>query len=111
MPRSNTSPTPDEIEAQFYEALRSGDIVRLMSVWADDAEVVCVHPGGGRLVGTAAIRASFEAVFAAGVVAVQPVQVRRLHALGSAVHHLVERITVASPEGGQSAWLQTTNVY
>jgi uncharacterized protein (TIGR02246 family) len=114
MSRPNPSralPTPDDIEAQFYEALRSGDIARLMSVWADDEEVVCVHPGGARLVGPAAIRASFEAVFESGVVPVQPLQVRRLHALGSAVHHLVERISVPGADGRQSAWVLTTNVY
>ena len=115
MSPSNPAPmqqaTPDEIEARFYEALRSGDLAGLMSVWADDAEVVCVHPGGARLVGSAAIRASFEAVFAAGVVPVQPLQVRRLHSLGSAVHHLVERIAVVGPEGWQAAWVLTTNVY
>jgi len=103
--------TPDEIEARFYEALRRGDLAGLMAVWADDAEVVCVHPGGDRLVGSAAIRSSFEAVFAAGVVPVQPLRVHRLHALGSAVHHLVERIAVAGPEGPQAAWVLTTNVY
>ena len=58
--------TPDDIEAQFYQALQRGDIDRLMAVWADDDEVVCVHPGGGRLVGPAAIRESFEAIFASG---------------------------------------------
>jgi uncharacterized protein len=37
-----------------------------MAVWADDDEIVCVHPGGPRVVGAAAIRASFEAIFANG---------------------------------------------
>jgi formyltetrahydrofolate deformylase len=58
--------SPDELEAEFYEALQQGDIERLMAVWADDDEIVCVHPGGGRVIGAAAIRASFEAIFAAG---------------------------------------------
>jgi ketosteroid isomerase-like protein len=51
--------SPDDVEAAFYEALQKGDIDALMALWADDDEVVCVHPGGGgRLVGPAAIRAS-----------------------------------------------------
>ena len=38
--------SPDEVEAQFYEALQRGDIEQLMALWADDDEIVCVHPGG-----------------------------------------------------------------
>ena len=47
--------TADVIEAQFYDALQTGDIEKLMACWADEDDVVCVHPGGPRLVGTAAI--------------------------------------------------------
>jgi ketosteroid isomerase-like protein len=50
----------DDVEAQFYEALASGDIERLMALWSEDDEVACVHPGGPRIVGHAAVRASFE---------------------------------------------------
>jgi uncharacterized protein (TIGR02246 family) len=103
--------SPDDIEAQFYEALQRGDIERLMAVWADDDEVVCVHPGGPRVIGPAAIRASFEAIFANGAIPVAPEQVHRLHTLGSAVHHLAERITVQTSEGARTAWVLATNVY
>jgi uncharacterized protein (TIGR02246 family) len=103
--------SPDDVEAQFYEALQRGDIALLMAVWADDDDVACVHPGGGRLIGPAAIRESFEAIFANGAIPVQPEQVRRLQALGSAVHHLVERIAVSGPQGTQEAWVLATNVY
>ena len=54
----------DDVEAQFYEALQRGDLERLMAVWSDDDEVVCVHPGGPRVVGHGAIRATFDAMFA-----------------------------------------------
>jgi len=47
---------PDDIEAAFYDALRQGDIERLMACWADEEEIVCVHPGGPRLIGSGAIR-------------------------------------------------------
>jgi uncharacterized protein (TIGR02246 family) len=103
--------SPDETEAQFYEAMQAGDIDKLMAVWADDDEVVCVHPGGARMVGLAAIRASFEAIFAQNAVPVQPEQVHRLHSLDCAVHHLAERVQVLTNEGPQSAWALATNVY
>ena len=41
--------TPDETEAQFYEALQRGDLDRVMAVWADDDDIACIHPSGPRL--------------------------------------------------------------
>ena len=82
MPRIKPPPAllgnPEDIEAQFYEALQRGDIDKLMAVWSDDDEIVCVHPGGPRLIGAAAIRASFEGIFSNGVVHAQPHKVRRV---------------------------------
>lgn len=103
--------TPDELEARFYEALRRADLDALMAVWADDDEIVCVHPGGSSEIGPAAIRASFEAIFANGPIPVQPQQVRRLEGLSGAVHHLVESIQVQTAQGPRTAWALVTNVY
>jgi uncharacterized protein (TIGR02246 family) len=110
-PAANLIGSADEVEAEFYEALRRGDIERLMALWADDDEIVCVHPGGTRIVGSAAIRASFEAIFANGGIPARPEQVHRLAALGSALHHLVERIEVGGDQGPQTAWVTATNLY
>jgi len=110
-PAANLIGNADEVEAEFYEALRRGDLERLMALWADDDEIVCVHPGGARIVGSAAIRASFEAIFANGGIPVRREQVRRLAALGSALHHLVERIEVGGEQGPQTAWVTATNLY
>jgi len=114
-PPPPVSGSPDEVEAQFYEALQRGDLEGLMALWADDDEIVCVHPGGGRVIGAAAIRASFEAIFAngRGVPAVAE-QVHRLQQVGSALHHLVERITLPGRgEDGspQQAWVLASNFY
>ncbi len=104
--------SPDDTEAEFYQALRHGDIERLMAVWADDDEIVCVHPGSGRVVGAAAIRASFEAIFAGGGgIPVQIEQVRRQQHLGCELHHLIERIELPAPSAGQQACLVSTNLY
>ncbi len=110
-PAANLIGSADEVEAEFYEALRRGDIDRLMALWADDDEIVCVHPGGTRIVGSSAIRASFEAIFANSGIPVRPEQVHRLAALGSALHHLVERIEVGGDQGPQTAWVTATNLY
>ena len=114
MPRPKPPPspsTPDEIEQQLYEALQHADIEALMAVWSDDDEIVCVHPGGPRVVGAAAIRASFEALFAHGAIEVRPEQVRRLQALNCAVHSVLERVNVPTDQGTRAAWVVATNVY
>jgi ketosteroid isomerase-like protein len=103
--------SPDDIEAQFYEALQQGDIDKLMAVWSDDDEIVCVQPGGPRLVGPAAIRAAFESMFSHGAINAQPEKVRRMQSLASAVHSVLERVQVMTQDGPQSAWVIATNVY
>ena len=104
--------SPDDVEAQFYEALREADLDKLMALWADDDEVFCVHPGGPRVVGQQAIRAAFDAVFAgSGRIHVQPERVRRLRALDSAVNNVVERVQLQSDAGVQTGFVVATNVY
>ena len=103
--------TPDDVEQAFYDALNQGDIDQLMACWAEEDEVVCIHPGGQRLIGQGAIRSAFEALFANGSVQARPERVHRINALASAVHHLVERIAVLTPQGEQTAWVTATNVY
>ena len=103
--------SPDEIEQQFYKALQRGDIERLMAVWSDDEEISCVHPGGPRVVGAGAIRASFESMFANGTIQAHPEKVRRLQTHDCAVHAVLEHIRLTTAEGPQSAWVVATNVY
>lgn len=101
----------DEIEAAFYEALQTGDTDRLMACWADEEDIVCVHPGGPRLLGAQSIRDSFTTMFANGVISAHPEHVRKVESLTSAVHNLVERIVLEMPEGAQEAFVLATNVY
>lgn len=103
--------SPDDTEAAFYDALQHADLDRLMACWADEEDIVCVHPGGPRLVGHAAVRAAFESMFANGSVQAQPEKVRRLDAGGCSVHSVVERVTVMTDDGLQHAWVVATNVY
>ncbi len=103
--------SPDATEAQFYEALQQADIDKLMAIWSDDEDIACVHPGGLRLLGAGAIRASFEAIFANGAIDVHPDKVRRLHTHASAVHHVLERVQAQTDEGRQTAFAIVTNVY
>ncbi len=101
----------EEIESSFYEALQAGDIDRLMACWADEDDVVCVHPGGPRLIGLGAIRSAFDAMFNNGSVRVRPQGVRKIESLASAVHSVRERIELTTREGPMEAVVIATNVY
>ena len=101
----------DEVEVAFYEALHHGDLEQLMACWADEDDIVCVHPGGPRLVGAAAIRAAFEAMFANGAVRAHPERLRKVESLGAALHNVLERVDLVTAEGTQHAWVVATNVY
>ncbi len=101
----------DEVEASFYDALQTGDIDKLMACWADEDEIVCIHPGGPRVVGAVAIRATFEAMFSNGVIRAWPQEARKTQAVGCAVHNVLERVEVLGPEGPAQAWVIATNVY
>ncbi len=101
----------DDTEAAFYEALQSGDIEKLMACWADEDDVVCVHPGGGRLIGLGAIRATFDAMFANGTIQARPEKVRRVEVMGASVHSVLERVDVLTEEGPRHAYVIATNVY
>jgi uncharacterized protein (TIGR02246 family) len=106
------SSKPDDLEAVFYDALQTGDLDRLMSCWADEDDVICVHPGGPRIVGVTAIRAAFEAMFSeGGTINAHPEHVRRIDALASAVHSVLEKVEVLTPEGPAQAYVLATNVY
>jgi ketosteroid isomerase-like protein len=97
-----------EVEAAFYEALNRGDIEALMLLWADDDEIFCIHPGGPRLHGHAAIQASWEAILERGGLDIRPSQLHETHNLMSAVHTVIEGITSHASE---PAHLVATNVY
>lgn len=104
--------TPDDIEAQFYEALHQGDIEKLMAVWADEDDIACAHPGGSRVHGHAAVRSVFETLFAQGGVAAHPLQVRRTACGGAAaIHHVLQSVAVQTAKGPDTACMLVTNVY
>jgi uncharacterized protein (TIGR02246 family) len=119
MPRSSKPPpipplsltSATEVEQQFYAALRGADLEALMALWADDDDVVCVHPGGARVLGPSAVRASFEAIFSSGPIDIQPEKVRRLETAALAVHSVLERVRVQGTKGEETGWVVATNVY
>jgi ketosteroid isomerase-like protein len=119
MPRNPKPPPPStlalasasEVEQLFYAALRSADLDALMALWADDDDIVCVHPGGQRAIGPSAVRASFEAIFSNGAVDIHPEKVRRFEAPACAVHSVLERVRLSSAKGQDTGWVVASNAY
>ena len=104
-------PTAQDAESAFYEALERGDLEAMMEVWAEDDEIVCVHPGGMRLSGPDAIREGWRQIFAGGARMRVRLSNQSLHsAVMVAIHSLHENITVAG-ETKPRGVVVATNVY
>ncbi len=89
--------TPEEAEAAFYQAIEQADVIAMMSVWAEDEEVICVHPAGQRLIGVDAVRESWRQIFAAGPrMRFGLLQVRAHTSRLVSIRNLYERISVGA---------------
>jgi hypothetical protein len=83
----------------------------MMAVWAEDEEIICVHPGGARLSGPEEVRASWARIFSAGVgPRVHITQQVALTAMMIAVHSVHENFTVEGDARAQVPVI-ATNVY
>ena len=103
--------TPQDAEAAFYEAFMKLDLEAMMSVWADDDEVYCIHPQGPRVTGVAQVRESWRRIFTAGQTL--RFQVRQQHvfqAMMVSVHSVYEQIAVGEETQPRHCIL-ATNIY
>ena len=102
--------TPQDVESAFYEALERADLDAMMDVWAEDEDIVCIHPSGPRLVGYEQVREVWARIFGSG----QRLNVRLSHLVQTvssmvAVHSVHENIAVVNDSG--SATAVATNIY
>ena len=111
MPRPLIFASASAVEEAFYSALAHADVAGVMALWADDEEVICIHPGGQRLTGLHAVRQSFEEILARGPLSVRIQSVQVFESATLAVHNLIEEISVASERGTEVVNVLTTNVY
>jgi ketosteroid isomerase-like protein len=113
MSTSRTPPiytSPQDAALAFYQAFEARDIDAMMATWADDEEIVSVHPGGPRHVGYDAVRGAFEQLFAGDAkLAFRLDQIVVTETVGLAVQSAIEHIYLAdgSPRGAAIA----TNVF
>lgn len=55
--------TAQDAEQGFYRAFERADLAEMMAVWAEEEDIVCVHPGGGRNRGVVEVRESWRRIF------------------------------------------------
>jgi len=104
-------PSAHACELAFYRAFGAGDLAAMMAVWAEEDDIVCVHPGGLRLTGIEAVRESWRRIFAAGPgLRIQPSRLRVTSTLQTAIHTLYENLSVPG-QSHTSAPIIATNVY
>jgi uncharacterized protein (TIGR02246 family) len=107
-------PTAQDAENAFYEALERADLEGMMAVWAEDEDIVCVHPGGPRLTGQEQVRDSWSRIFSAGPQArVTITQQVAISAMMLAVHSVHESFAVEGETRGDARPVPVvaTNIY
>ncbi len=102
----------EAVEEAFYDAMRRGDLAAMMALWADDEEVICVHPSGPRHIGIDAVRASWEAILAgAGGIDITIRSIRAHAGAVLAVHNVIETIRVSGQRAVEVVECVATNVF
>lgn len=100
-----------DAEAAFYAAFERADADAMMAVWAQDDAVFCVHPGGSRVSGVAAVGAAWRSIFSQGAALRFELADLQTFTLPTvAVHTLCERISVRG-QGGAPHLVMATNIY
>jgi len=104
-------PTAQDAENAFYESLERGDLDLMMAVWAEDEDIVCVHPAGARIAGQEQVRDSWRRILASGQrLRVQVTQQVALTGMMVEVHSVHEVITVIGERVARPPMV-ATNVY
>jgi ketosteroid isomerase-like protein len=105
-------PTAQDAENAFYEALERCDLDGMMAVWAEDEEIVCVHPAGARLTGQDQVRESWAKLFAAGPRARLRIEQQvAISGMMLAVHSVFETFSLPEKSGPPPLPIVATNVY
>ena len=104
-------PTPQDAEAAFYDALTKNDLEAMMSVWADDEDIYCVHPNGARVTGLEEVRESWRRIFASGQrLSFRLREARTMQGMMISVHSVYEHIGVTGEQRPRAPVI-ATNIY
>lgn len=100
-----------KVEAFFYQALEQRDLDEIMSAWAEDDEIVCIHPMGPVLEGQTSVRDAWGVICDSGQeLSFELDSIRYSESADLAIHVLTEQIAMAGNPPKQASML-VTNVY
>lgn len=104
---------PREVEETFYQAFASRDLDRMMSVWADEDDIVCVMPSGQCLQGFSKIREGWKSIFSRQPGSIElNINVRQTtDGVMMAIHHVVEEINIKDGDKHHHGKVLAVNVY
>ena len=103
--------SPQDAAVAFYQAFEAKDIDAMMATWAEDEDIVCVHPGGPRLVGYDAVRTGWEQVFASDSrLSFRIEEIVVVETVGMALQSALEQISVGEDPKARGAAI-ATNVF
>jgi ketosteroid isomerase-like protein len=109
--KRSTFPTPQDAEAAFYEALEKGDLEAMMTVWSDEEDIICIHPGGPRMTGPEQVRESWRQIFSGGQKLRFQLQLElSISSVALVMHSVYEKIVVVD-EGREMSPVIATNIY
>lgn len=101
--------TSEEAEKAFYDAFQQEDLELMMSVWANDEDITCIHPGGNRLDGLKKIHESWEQMFSHENGIKFEINKKRVQIENDiAIHHVIESIYL---DGELQSEIIATNIY
>jgi ketosteroid isomerase-like protein len=100
-----------ECEQAFYDALESADADAVVDLWLDDEDVCCIHPGGPRLLGIAAVVASWRSILGNGPINIRAASSKSLETPTIAVHNVVEEVVLPQGNKQQVVHVIATNAY
>ncbi|MEN9559372.1 MAG: hypothetical protein RLZZ502_583 [Pseudomonadota bacterium] len=85
----------------YYLAFGKRQLEAMMSVWAEDEDIICIHPGHGPLYGYDAVRASWAGIFSgeSSLAEVERLQEQWIETVGLSIQTLVEWIHIRIDDG------------
>ena len=108
---SKIFPAAQDAENAFYEALERCDLDGMMAVWAEDEDIVCIHPTGARLTGQDEVRSGWAKIFAGGPGARVQISLQvAISGMMIEVHSVHENFTVEGDPRPRAPVI-ATNVY
>jgi ketosteroid isomerase-like protein len=103
--------TPQDAALAFYQAFEAKDVEAMMAAWAEDEDIVCVHPGGSRLVGYDAVRIGWEQLFSGdSKLSFRLEEIVVIETVGLALQSAIEHVTIGSDPKPRGAAI-ATNVF